>query len=48
MSNEELLEDSRTAIDKVFNDRTVPVSQTKENLKDLMSHIDIMLDTLED
>jgi hypothetical protein len=48
MSNEELLEYARRAIDKVFSDRTVTVGQTKENLGDLMSHIYVMLESLEE
>lgn len=47
MSNEELLEEAKKAIDKLFGDMSVLKSETRTNLNDLIEYIEVMLDSLE-
>lgn len=47
MDHETLLEEAKEAINKVFGDDSVSKSVTRESLRDLISDIKIMLDTLE-
>ena len=47
MSNEELYEKAKQAIDDLFGDRSVSISTCKENLRTLQGEIDIMLEALE-
>jgi len=44
--NDILVEEAKDAIALVFSDRSVAVSETRENLGDLISDIKIMLQTL--
>ena len=46
MSREELIEEAEEAITKVFSDQSVSQQQTAEDLHELKSFIDTMLDTL--
>ena len=48
MNHEELVEEAKKAINRVFGDTTVDRQTTKEDLKDLVDEIEIMLETLED
>jgi hypothetical protein len=46
MDHDDLVEAAKEAINKVFGDKSVPVSTTREDLKDLIDEIEIMLDTI--
>jgi hypothetical protein len=46
MDHDDLVEEAKEAINKVFSDKSVPVSTTREDLKDLIDEIEIMLDTI--
>ncbi len=46
MTNEELVQKAKDAINDVFGDMTVSVETTKENLFELISDIKIMLNAL--
>ncbi len=35
-------------VDQMFSDTSVPVGKTKEDLKDILEHIEILLDSLGD
>jgi len=48
MSNEELLEKAKEAINELFGDMSVSQQITRENLNDLIGAIEIMLDGLKD
>ena len=45
-THDKLLEEAKKAADKLFADTNVAPETTKESLKDLIEHIEIMLDTL--
>jgi hypothetical protein len=47
MTNEELYDAAKEAIDNLFGDKSVSVSQCKENLNSLIGEIEIMINTLE-
>ena len=47
MSNEELLEKAKEAINELFGDMSVSQSTTRENLKELIGDIEVMLDGLQ-
>lgn len=47
MDHEELVEEAKDAIGKVFGDLGVSRSVTRESLRDLVSEIETMLETLE-
>jgi predicted nucleotidyltransferase len=44
--HEDLVKEAKEAIDRVFSDTSVPASQTREDMEELASDIDIMLDSL--
>lgn len=46
MSHDDLVEQAKDAINKVFGDTSVPRDQTRESLREIAGEIDIMLDTL--
>ena len=46
MSNEQLLEDERKAIEKLFSDTSVSVGTAIENLQSLRDEIDISIEAL--
>ena len=48
MDHDDLVEEAKQAINKVFSDSSVSRAKTKESLKDLISDIEIILDTLRD
>ena len=47
MSNEELLEKAKEAINELLSDMSVSQSTTRENLKELIGDIEVMLDGLQ-
>jgi hypothetical protein len=47
-SHDDLVEKAKEAVNRVFGDRSVSRTETKESLGDIVSDIEIMLDTLED
>ncbi len=46
MDHDELVEEAKQAINKVFGDQSVSRSKTKESLEELISEIEIILDTM--
>lgn len=48
MSNEELLEKAKEAINELFGDMSVSQKTTRENLEELIGDIEIMIDGLKD
>ena len=46
MEHDELVEAAQEAINKVFGDRSVPISVTRDSLEELRGDIDIILETL--
>jgi hypothetical protein len=48
MTNDELIEAAKKAITDLFGDTSVSKSTTRENLNELISEIEIMIDTLYD
>jgi hypothetical protein len=48
MRHEELVNEAKEAINRVFGDTSVDRSTTKEDLKDLVDEIEVMLETLKD
>jgi hypothetical protein len=48
MSNKELYDAAKTAIDNLFSDTSVSISQCKENLNSLIGEIEIMIASLSD
>jgi hypothetical protein len=46
VSNEELYDAAMDAISKLFSDRTVTKTETRENLNNLISEMEVMIDTL--
>jgi uncharacterized protein (UPF0147 family) len=47
MTNEELYQKAIDAINELFSDRSVPISECRTNLWALRSEIDTMLDALD-
>ena len=47
MTNEELYQDAIKAINELFSDTSVPVSECRQNLQGLRDEIDILLDALD-
>ena len=48
MNHMQLMENAKIAIDKVFGDHSVPPSDTRESLQELMEEIEMKLETLKD
>lgn len=46
--HDELVEEARRALNKVFGDQSVGREKTAESLRELRGDIDVMLDTLRD
>jgi len=46
MPKRDLYEEALEAIKRLFNDKSIPQSVTKEKLKDLQGEIDIFIDAL--
>ena len=47
-ANDQLYEEAKEAIDRLFSDTSVSCEEAKENLRSLIGGIQIMLETLED
>jgi hypothetical protein len=48
MTNQELYDKAKEAIDELFGDTTVSISKCRSNLNGLIGKINLMLDTLEE
>ena len=48
MDHDELVEEAKQAVNKVFGDTSVSRSQVKESLQDIISDIETILDTMQD
>lgn len=46
-THDELLEEAKEAVNRVFNDKSVPQSTTRESLEALDGEIEIMLESLD-
>lgn len=47
MSNEKKIAQIKKLIDEVHANTTVPMSQTKEDLLDIASHVDMIVDAIQ-
>lgn len=47
-ANDQLYEEAKEAIDRLFSDTSVSRAEARENLRSLIGEIQTMLDTLED
>ncbi len=46
-SHKKLLEEAKMAATRLFSDRSVSIAETRDSLRDLREHIDVMIDALE-